>query len=413
MGEGGRRGAKQREKGRARAGPSVFPCLINGHQTLAAWDMLSDICCADLSVFNALGLQASDGNVLLSGIVTGSQAEGLKYASGVHFMSTARRATANLLCHLIGLSRIILSDKTAIKLGATFTLPIGYPTPGVQSDKEWAKSQPGIHEEFRAPLEAVTIIKKLITADLQAHTDLPDGVMVNNPGSVFTLELKPGAGPWWVKQYLIPRRWYVLVDEMVAMWESKGWIVPAPSDCKVNNLILPWPKVSSGHVIANVIRLCLNARWLNHNMVGGFHVIPDQATIYAAIRDYDMITKIDIDNGYNRIPLHEDSQQFTAFTQPSNRMRWMFTVLIYRIEGTSGFFQRRFLYSLQGLHLNNKVYLDNDYIHTLLSEPKSSVVHPEAAGLAASIHQLPAQLHSELQSHPGPSQVPTPTQEDL
>ena len=51
----------------------------------------------------------------------------------------------------------------------------------------------------------------------------------------------------------------------------------------------------------------------------------------------------------------------------------MFTVLIYRIEGASGFFQRRFLYSLQGLHLNNKVYLDNDYIHTLLSEPKSSV----------------------------------------
>ena len=192
-------------------------------------------------------------------------------------------------------------------------------------------------------------------------------------GLVFTLELKPGAGPWWVKQYLIPQKWYVLVDKMVAMWESKGWIVPAPPDCKVNNPILPWPKVSGGHVIANVIRLCLDACWLNCNTVGGFHVILDQATIYAAIRDYDMITEIDINNGYNRIPLHEDSQQFTAFTQPSNRMRWMFTVLIYRIEGTSGFFQRHFLYSLQGLHLNNKVYLDNDYIHILLSEPKSSI----------------------------------------
>ena len=165
----------------------------------------------------------------------------------------------------------------------------------------------------------------------------------------------------------------MLVDEMVATWESKGWIVPAPPDCKVNNLILPWPKVSGGHVIANMIHLCLDAHWLNRNMVGGFHVIPDQATIYAAIRDYDMITEIDIDNGYNRIPLHEDSQQFTAFTQPLNGMRWMFTVLIYRIKGASGFFQRRFLYSLRGLHLNNKVYLDNDYIHTLLSEPKSSV----------------------------------------
>ena len=175
----------------------VFPCLINSHQTLVAWNMLSDICCADLSVFNALGLQASDGNVLLSGIVAGSQAEGLKYASGVRFMSTARRMTANLLCHLIGLSCIILSEKTAIKLGATFTLPIGYPTPGVQSDKEWAKSQPGICEEFRAPLEAVAIVKKLIAADLQACTDLPDSVTVNDPGSVFTLELKPGAGPWW------------------------------------------------------------------------------------------------------------------------------------------------------------------------------------------------------------------------
>ena len=73
----------------------VFPCLINGHRTLAAWDTLSDICCADPSVFDALGLQASDRNVLLSGIVAGLQAEGLKYASGVRFMSTAGRATAN------------------------------------------------------------------------------------------------------------------------------------------------------------------------------------------------------------------------------------------------------------------------------------------------------------------------------
>ena len=73
----------------------VFPCLINGHQTLVAWDTLSDICCADLSVFDALGLQASDGNVLLSGIIAGSQAEGLKYASGVCFMSTARHMMVN------------------------------------------------------------------------------------------------------------------------------------------------------------------------------------------------------------------------------------------------------------------------------------------------------------------------------
>ena len=97
-------------------------------------------------------------------------------------------------------------------------------------------------------------------------------------------------------------------------------------------------------------------------------------TIYVAIRDYDMITEIDIDNGYNRIPLHEDSQQFTAFTQPSNGMRWMFTVLIYGIEGASGLLPEAFSSTHYGaLHLNNKVYLDNDYIHTLLSEPESSV----------------------------------------
>ena len=145
----------------------VFPCLINGHQTLAAWDTLSDICCADLSVFDALGLQVSDGNVLLSGIVTGSQAEGLKYASGVRFMSTARHMTANLLCHLIGLSRIILSDKTAIKLGATFTLLIGYPTPGVQSDKECCELLAVFME--RDPVVA------MVNVDFGDHVVVPDG----------------------------------------------------------------------------------------------------------------------------------------------------------------------------------------------------------------------------------------------
>ena len=66
----------------------VFPCLINGKRAFAAWDTLSDICCADPSVFKALGISATKGNVLLSGIVEGAKATGLKYAEDVRFVST-------------------------------------------------------------------------------------------------------------------------------------------------------------------------------------------------------------------------------------------------------------------------------------------------------------------------------------
>ena len=120
----------------------VFPCLINGKRAFAAWDMLSDICCADPSMFKALGISATKGNVLLLGIVKGAKATGLKYAEDVCFVSTQGKVSANLLCHPIGRGRIILSDKVANDLGVTFSLPIGFPTLDPQSDKEWAKTQP-------------------------------------------------------------------------------------------------------------------------------------------------------------------------------------------------------------------------------------------------------------------------------
>ena len=77
-----------------------------------------------------------------------------------------------------------------------------------------------------------------------------------------------------------------------------------------------------------------------------------------------MLSEIDIDNGYNRIPLGKESQPFTAFTQPSNDYRWMFTVLIYGIKGAGGFFQRAILRALSDLCDDTKVYIDNVFVHT-------------------------------------------------
>ena len=351
----------------------VFPCLINGKRAFAAWDTLSDICCADLSVFEALGISATKGNVLLSGIVEGAKATGLKYVEDVRFVSTQGKVSANLLCHLIGRGRIILSDKAANDLGVTFSLPIGFPTLDPQSDKEWAKTQPGVRKEKRAPPEVIKIVEDMIAPELEAHKNLPDNITVSDSEAVFRLALKQGANHWWVKQYLILMKWFKLVDKMIDLWAKKGWIIPAPPDCKINNPILPRLKISGGKVILGIIRLCLDARWLNKFTVGGFHIIPDGHTIFISVGDFDFLLEADIDNGYNRIRLHPSCRIFTSFTQPSNGMCWMFTVLIYGIEGASRFFQRRILYSIQGLHESNKVYLDNIYTHTKHPNPKATL----------------------------------------
>ena len=167
---------------------------------------------------------------------------------------------------------------------------------------------------------------------------------------------------------------------MIELWFRKGWIIRAPDNCPYNNPILPRPKVSAGKIIKNMIRLCLDAHWLNENTKGGFTDIPDQEAIYAALGDYDMLSEVDIDNGYNRIPLDPESQPFTAFTQPSTGFHWMFTVLIYGIKGAGGFFQRAILCVLAKLCNKSKVYIDNVFVHTKVDGAKTWEIKVKAHG---------------------------------
>ena len=355
-------GVKDGPKARAYAADTHCPLFINNVECVAAYDCQSTITVADPSVFEALNIEATEGPLRLRGVNT--LQSGLRFAY-VELSLGNKRVKTKLLRHNLGEGRILLGHRDGQKLGIRLTIPTIFPCAvSSRPDVDWVRMLPGDNKETQIPEEYAKKLEEMIEESLKRHDELDESVTVNDPESVYHLRLKDGVLPWFAKQYPIPLKWYRLVDEMIKLWARKGWIVRAPDDCPYNNPILPRPKISGGKLIEGVIRLCLDARWLNENTEGGFTDIPDQEAIYAALGEYDMLSEIDIDNGYNRIPLDEKSRPFTTFTQPSNGFRWMFTVMIYGIKGAGGFFQRAILRALTDLCDDTKVYIDNVFVHT-------------------------------------------------
>ena len=355
-------GLKDGPKSRAYAADTHCPVFINDVECVAAYDSQSTISCADPSVFEALGIKAEEGPLRLKGV--NSMQSGL-YFAWVKMSLNRFTIRTKLLCHNLGEGRILMGHKDGKNLGVTLQMPTVFPCAvETRPDVDWVRMMPGENKEVRIPEKYAQELEEAIEDCLKKHDELKDSVTVNDPDSVYHLHLKDGVLPWFAKQYPIPVKWYRLVDEMIKLWARKGWIIRAPDDCPYNNPILPRPKISGGKLIEGVIRLCLDAQWLNENTEGGFTNIPDQEAIYAALGEFDMLSEIDIDNGYNRIPLGKESQPFTAFTQPSNGYHWMFTVLIYGIKGAGGFFQRAILRALSDLCDDTKVYIDNVFVHT-------------------------------------------------
>ena len=389
--ESGFVGLKDGPKARAYTIDTHCPLLINGEEAIAAYDCQSTISCADPSIFKALNIEATEGPIKLKGV--NSMKHGLKFAM-VTMKINNKEISARLLCHEISEGRILLGHRDGQGLGIQISIPSPWTKPEKsESDLDWVKALSNGRKEERIPKEYAEKLEEFIADNLKKHENLEENVTVTDPESVYRLRLKEGAQPWYAKQYPIPLKWYKLVDEMIDIWVSKGWIIRAPDNCPYNNPILPRPKISGGKLIENVIRLCLDARWLNLFTEGGFTNIPDQDAIYAALGDYDMLSEIDIDNGYNRIPLHEDSRPFTAFTQPSTGFRWMFTVLIYGIKGAGGFFQRAILRALCHLSSNTKVYIDNVFVHT--KAPEGASLDEKVKLHAEAVNKVLKALHDD------------------
>lgn len=70
------------------------------------------------------------------------------------------------------------------------------------------------------------------------------------------------------------------------------------------------------------IRLCVDLRSVNQNIVQMRYPLPNIETLLASVKDANYVTKLDLKSAYHQLPLHEDTKKLMAFTTPLGNFRY-------------------------------------------------------------------------------------------
>jgi hypothetical protein len=128
------------------------------------------------------------------------------------------------------------------------------------------------------------------------------------------------------------------VAKRVADWESYGWVVDAPPDCKWNTPLLAAHKAGKDGAPDDV-RVCLDARALNALIIDEVDShLPDIKEVMHSVAGSEWFTALDQADMFNQFPIKPEDRPKTAFTLNGRHM--MFTRAIYGIKTIPAHTQR-------------------------------------------------------------------------
>lgn len=114
--------------------------------------------------------------------------------------------------------------------------------------------------------------------------------------------------PVYSKLYPIPLKFHGQVEEQLQELYNQGLIRPSCS--AYNSPLVPVTKKDRG------IRLCLDFRKLNDEIINDKHPLPNMQTIMQQLGHGKIFTSLDLRTGYHQVPLAEEFREKTAFCTP-------------------------------------------------------------------------------------------------
>jgi hypothetical protein len=135
------------------------------------------------------------------------------------------------------------------------------------------------------------------------------------PDSVIQLDVDPAKrSSLYRKQYKIPQSLFSLADAIIMRWLNEGRIKLAPPNCPYNSPLTFAPKKDeNGYMTA--VRVCLDTRLLNDALLSSDRFqIPFIRGMIEMLGACMSFGEFDLSECYLQLPLHPDSQQYTAFT---------------------------------------------------------------------------------------------------
>lgn len=159
--------------------------------------------------------------------------------------------------------------------------------------------------------------------------------------------------PRWIHQYPIPEAHKDAVREQIQKWLSKGKIKPNNSLWNLP-LTTALKKDKDGNTTG--IRVCLDPRAINKNIIPDNFTIPDIRGIYNSFTGMRYFAEIDLEDAFLQLKLHEEDQAPLSFT--FDGVQYSFVGAPYGVRIMSNVFQRTMSTLLADLDFV-RVYLDN------------------------------------------------------
>ena len=199
-------------------------------------------------------------------------------------------------------------------------------------------------------LPAITALN--LAARVEAIDDLRARVLqkfpavfqgLGNLGDEYNIQLKPDAKPFCL---FTPRNVPLPLRQKVKMeldkMESMGVI------SKMDEPTL-W---CAGMVVApkkgGAIRICVDLKPLNENVIREVHPLPKVDEILAQLSEAKVFSKLDANSGFWQIPLSQSSRPLTTFITPYGR--YCFNKMPFGISSAPEHFQKRMNHILTGLN---------------------------------------------------------------
>lgn len=108
----------------------------------------------------------------------------------------------------------------------------------------------------------------------------------------------------------------------------------------------------AGMVVApkkgGAIRICMDLKPLNENVIREVHPLPKVHEILAQLSEAKVFSKLDANSGFWQIPLSQSSRPLTTFITPYGR--YWFNKMPFGISSAPKHFQKRMNYILTGLN---------------------------------------------------------------
>ena len=71
------------------------------------------------------------------------------------------------------------------------------------------------------------------------------------------------------------------------------------------------------------IRICVDYKHLNQNLIRKKFFIPTFEELSAKLSNATTFSKLDASSGFYQIPIHKDSRDYTTFITPNGRYRFL------------------------------------------------------------------------------------------